>query len=123
LIGDAARTMRRTIPSDQDGFTGMLTDAMADETAEAYSGDSETVRAEPKRLLLEADEFGRQVNAVVVVAEAADAAVRTASTRARRSRRDEGSVARRGRRPRWWWSRVEGGAVRGVIPVLPEQSA
>jgi hypothetical protein len=93
--------MRRTIPSDQDGFTGTLIDAMADETAEAYSGDSETVRAESERLLLGADEFGRQVDAVVAVAEAADAAVRTASTRVRRSRRDEGSVAQYGRRPHW----------------------
>jgi len=118
-VGDAGQTLRRTVPSDQGG----LTDAMEAEIAEEYPGDAGTVRAETERLLLEADEFERQVDAVVAVAEAADAAVRTASTRARRSRRDEGSVARRGRRPRWWWSRVEGGAVRGVIPVLPEQSA
>ena len=43
--------------------------------AEEYPGDAETVRAETERLL-EADEFERQVDAVVAVAEAADAAER-----------------------------------------------
>jgi len=69
--------MQRLIPSDQDGLTGMLTGKMQEEIAEEYPGDPATVRAETRGLVLGTDEFQRQVDAVVAVAEGADAAGRT----------------------------------------------